>query len=304
MPLTSKKLQYRLWIIIGIASFMLIYTAFSPSFSQFWTKLGFPSGERVVIIIFLATILLSSLGVLLSVEKTSFLTRPSQGKKKTHDSIKEKSLHTGNSDVDDFNQHFDSVLKKLEEKLSQVDESAKSLAKANESLAQLVVKDGLTGLYNHSYIKERLLQELYRAERYKHSLSLLMIDLDDFKTLNDEYGHLTGDKALIDLAHLMGETIRPSDIPARYGGEEFLIILPETTSQSAISIAERIQEKVNSYAFEINSSKKETFQITVSIGLCTYPDFEGSAEDLIHLADSALYKAKKAGKNRIETFKK
>lgn len=221
-------------------------------------------------------------------------------KKKQSPSQESKdSLFTGNSDVVHISNYFHNILLEIQENLSQLTQYTKSLADANESLARLVVKDGLTGLYNNTYIKERLLQEIYRAERYKHSLSLLMIDLDDFKAFNDEYGHVEGDKALKGIADIIKESFRPSDISARYGGEEFLVILPETGQENAFLVSERIRERVASYAFEINSSKEKPGFITVSIGLCTFPKSKGSAEDLIIAADNALYKAKKEGKNKV-----
>jgi len=177
--------------------------------------------------------------------------------------------------------------------------SLRGLDITSGKLTSLAITDGLTGLYNQFYIKERLQEELYRSERYKHSLGLLMIDLDDFKTLNDKYGHIAGDRILRSFANLIKETIRPSDVPARYGGEEFLIILPETSCQNAISVAERIRQKIALYPFEIGSLKEQSSPFTISIGVCAFPGRGRTVEELITLADLALYQAKKEGKNKV-----
>jgi len=181
--------------------------------------------------------------------------------------------------------------------------SLRSLAIMSGKLSSLAITDGLTGLYNQFYIKERLQEEIYRSDRYKHSLSLLMIDLDDFKALNDKFGHVVGDRILKSFANLIRETIRPSDIPSRYGGEEFLLILPETTSENAVIVAERLRQKVGTYPFEISCLKEKNPPFTISIGVCAFPGRGRSVEELITLADTALYQAKKEGKNRVVAAK-
>jgi diguanylate cyclase (GGDEF)-like protein len=123
--------------------------------------------------------------------------------------------------------------------------------------------------------------------------------LDDFKALNDKYGHIAGDRILRSFANLIKETIRPSDVPARYGGEEFLIILPETSCQNALSVAERIRQKIALYPFEITSLKEKSSPFTISIGVCAFPGRGRTVEELITLADAGLYQAKKEGKNKV-----
>jgi diguanylate cyclase (GGDEF)-like protein len=168
----------------------------------------------------------------------------------------------------------------------------------SEKMNSMIIREGLTGLFNKVYIRQRLEEEFYRAKRYEHRLSLLMIDLDNFKALNDRYGHTAGDHLLRYFSQLINETVRPSDIPARYGGEEFLIILPETEKKEASALAERLRLRISLYPFRLDS-RKEDIPFTISIGVTSYPESGQSTEDLIALADEALYLAKKNGKNQV-----
>jgi diguanylate cyclase (GGDEF)-like protein len=171
----------------------------------------------------------------------------------------------------------------------------------SEKMTSLIIKEGLTGLFNQIYIRQRLEEEIYRSKRYSHALSLLMIDLDNFKDLNDRYGHTAGDHLLKYFSQLIIETIRPSDIAARYGGEEFLIILPETTGEEAQALAERLQKRISLYPFRIDS-RKEDIQFTISIGVSSFPEYGQSGDELITLADMALYQAKKEGKDKVAVY--
>ncbi|MGB7296381.1 MAG: GGDEF domain-containing protein [Candidatus Aminicenantales bacterium] len=171
----------------------------------------------------------------------------------------------------------------------------------SEKMNSMIIREGLTGLFNRAYIRQRLEQELYRAKRYSHDLSLLMIDLDNFKKLNDRYGHAAGDHLLRYFSQLLIETIRPSDIAARYGGEEFLVILPETNKEEAWGLAERLRQKISLYPFRVDS-RKEDLLFTISIGMASYPEFSQSSDELMAQADEALYLAKKNGKNKVAVY--
>lgn len=302
----SKGLLYRLWSIILIASAFLIFSSLSNLFPQLWEWLGLSTEAKAVLTIGMVLILLISLSRFVRIERSPSSPNPSLEKSKEEYQppiISSKNTKFNvNSDVDQISRYYNDMILELQKKLAQVDQYSKSLADANESLARVAAKDGLTGLYNQSFAKERLQQEIYRTERYKRSLSLLMIDLDDFKTLNDKYGHVVGDRVLKTLARLMVEIIRPSDIPARYGGEEFLIILPETIGENAVKVADRIRKRIEAYPFEINHTRDRTCQVTISIGVCSYPDYGRTSEDLITLADAALYGAKREGKNRVVVY--
>jgi len=158
--------------------------------------------------------------------------------------------------------------------------------------------DGLTGLYNHRYFHDRLDEELTRAERYGHNVSLLMIDIDHFKFYNDNYGHLMGDRVLKELAGILKGRIRHSDIVARYGGEEFCIVLPYHRKEEATIVAERIREAVKKYPFLYEELQPEG-DLTVSIGIATFPNDAYERLQLIDCADKALYRAKGEGRNRV-----
>ncbi len=151
--------------------------------------------------------------------------------------------------------------------------------------------DGLTGLANRRGIEERLSDEVTRSIRFGHSLSLLMIDLDDFKSINDRFGHAAGDQALRATSKSIEGSIRSIDLAGRYGGEEFMVILPETATPGAEIVAERIRSWV-----------EQTVGVTVSIGLASLDGETSNPAALIGAADAALYEAKRAGKNRIALF--
>lgn len=159
------------------------------------------------------------------------------------------------------------------------------------------IKDPLTGLYNRYFFKDMLRSEIDRARRYDRHLSLLMIDIDYFKKINDLFGHLIGDHVLVELAEILKISFRKTDIITRFGGEEFAIILPETTIGHATMLAERIRKKIEHYDYS-HLIKHEP--LTVSIGISNYHT-PGQKNDitLIHSADKALYAAKKEGRNKV-----
>jgi diguanylate cyclase (GGDEF)-like protein len=164
--------------------------------------------------------------------------------------------------------------------------------------------DGLTGLANHRTFYDRLGQELARASRYGAPLSLLMIDIDDFKSLNDTYGHRAGDEVLRVLGGtLRGELRHGVDLPARYGGEEFAVLLPTTdigdgNDGGAAALAERLRSLIAATPFVVEGSS-EPVHIAVSVGVAAYPDSATNMDELVAKADAALYEAKRAGKDRV-----
>lgn len=174
-------------------------------------------------------------------------------------------------------------------------------ARLHERTKRLAITDGLTDLFNHREFQHRLQTEIRRSLRYKRSFSLLMIDIDYFKNFNDTYGHPVGDKVLKGVAHTIRESIRDIDIPARYGGEEFMVILPETSSEHAQIVAERIRGKVFEKSFG-SSLANETFFITVSVGISCFPKDTLRREDLVTKCDQALYFAKREGRNRVRRY--
>jgi diguanylate cyclase (GGDEF)-like protein len=171
----------------------------------------------------------------------------------------------------------------------------------SDKLTTLAIKDGLTGLYNQTYIKARLQEEIYRSERYKYPLSIMMIDFDDFKTLNDRHGHVIGDRVLKAMGELLQDMVRSSDICGRYGGEEFLILLPQTACLDAAAAAERLRKEIALYPFRAGGEDK-TCHLTVSVGVYSTPFYSQNIEEIVNLTDAALYRAKKEGKNKVVVF--
>lgn len=159
--------------------------------------------------------------------------------------------------------------------------------------------DKLTGLYNRSYFDEAIYRETARASRYDNQFSILFLDLDDFKQINDSYGHIAGDNVLKAVSQTLIEGIRLQDIAARYGGEEIIIILPETGKVKGLVIAERIREMVENLKIDFEGNP---LSITVSGGLASYPIDATEEHDLVNLADMAMFRAKGAGKNTITAY--
>ncbi len=166
-----------------------------------------------------------------------------------------------------------------------------------EAAVQAAITDKLTGIYNSGYFQIYLKNELKRADRHRHSLSLLLLDIDDFKTVNDRYGHLAGDTVLQAIAALIGGSIRDIDLLARFGGDEFAIILPYTHQESAVAIAERIRRAVTQHAVTVND--QTSLNISLSIGVAEYAIGAETAQEMIQKADQALYAAKSDGKNKV-----
>ena len=199
-----------------------------------------------------------------------------------HDISERKRMETDLQDTNTMLQH------QLEE-----------IHRLQEELRELAVRDGLTNLFNRRYLDETLERELSRAKREGYPLSLVMIDIDHFKKLNDTYGHQAGDKVLRELAALLWGNIRTEDVPCRYGGEEFLVLLPRMPLGIALERAESWRKE-----FEATRIPFGDFQLegTLSCGLSGYPGHARTPDDLLRCCDEALYKAKHLGRNRCEVF--
>lgn len=164
------------------------------------------------------------------------------------------------------------------------------------------MKDELTTLPNRAYLSKALDSEMARARRYERPLSIVIMDLDNFKSINDNYGHLFGDKVLIKLAETLRKELRRQDILGRYGGEEFLIILPETGIEKAAVLMERSRKKIANTSHNYDGEPKSTeVTVTLSAGITEFSSGDCSIDDLINRADQALYRAKEGGRNRIIT---
>jgi diguanylate cyclase (GGDEF)-like protein len=170
-------------------------------------------------------------------------------------------------------------------------------------LREAAITDRKTQLFNHAYFEKKLHEEIERAKRYSHAISLIMLDLDNFKDYNDSYGHIAGDAVLKEIGKLLKKHGRDFDIPCRFGGEEFTIILPETGLDGAMRVAERIRGKIESASFE-DESANAARSITASLGVASCECYNGHVggeeiKFLIENADKALYQAKRMGKNRV-----
>jgi diguanylate cyclase (GGDEF)-like protein len=161
----------------------------------------------------------------------------------------------------------------------------------------LSVTDDLTQLYNSRYLSQVLRRETKRASRSGRPLSLLFVDLDGFKSINDTHGHLFGSRALVEAASVIRASARETDMVARFGGDEFALILPDTGSEGAVSVGERVRERIA--AFRFLQGDGLSIQLTVSVGVATLPDVAASADALIQAADEAMYWVKEHGKNGI-----
>ena len=170
-------------------------------------------------------------------------------------------------------------------------------ALALQKAEALSVTDDLTRLYNPRYLNLVLRREAKRASRSGRPLSLLFIDLDGFKNVNTNHGHLVSSKALVEAAAIIRGSARETDVVARFGGDEFSVILPDTGREGAVSVAERVRDRLR--AFNFLASDGLSVHLTASIGVATLPDAAGSAEELLRAADQAMYKVKDAGKDGI-----
>ncbi len=183
----------------------------------------------------------------------------------------------------------------LEELACKNDELETEIRKVRNELEDMTIRDELTGLHNYRYLMNLLEREISRSVRYKHPLTLAMIDLDDFKTLNDTYGHSAGNEALKAIARIFTSSTRAADTVCRFGGEEFAIVLPVTTPHQAEPILERMCNQIRHQNIPVDSSHP----LTISIGVAACPRDAQTVDDLIRLADKALYSAKENGKDQV-----
>jgi diguanylate cyclase (GGDEF)-like protein len=190
---------------------------------------------------------------------------------------------------------FNRMVVRLRKARDQIESTNQALREKNEELHRLSITDGLTGLHNRKHMNDTVENEVQRADRHHHPLSILMIDIDLFKTFNDAKGHQAGDEVIRSVARLIKESVRSTDYAARYGGEEFLALLPYSGLDIASRSAERIRKRIEEAQVGVNAND---VSITVSIGVAAFPENGNDAESVIREADLALYRAKRAGRNR------
>jgi diguanylate cyclase (GGDEF)-like protein len=173
----------------------------------------------------------------------------------------------------------------------------------NAHLYELAMVDGLTGLFMRRYFDARIEEEIERSKRYGSAFSVVMVDVDDFKRLNDAHGHLIGDRVLRGIANVVKSQMRGVDTAARYGGEELALILPRTDMLGAYNLGERIRAAIAELRITTDTDASQTLRVTASFGIASYPESKArDGEDLVRRADRALYRAKKTGKNRVELY--
>lgn len=203
---------------------------------------------------------------------------------------------SGLSEVSYLTQVFNHMVYSLRRNREKLSSANLALRETNEELHQISITDGLTGLYNRNHIMEMLGREKSHAQLSRGRLSVLMLDIDYFKKINDTYGHPVGDTVMVRLAETLSASVRECDYVGRYGGEEFMVILPDSTVDKALITAERIRANVGNLQF---IEDRENFSVTVSIGVAGFPDHGENTESILSHADSALYQAKDEGRNRV-----
>jgi len=196
--------------------------------------------------------------------------------------------------LNDLNQ---SLEEKVQERTAELMRANERLSTLNKELEEITVTDGLTQVHNRQYFMDHLRQEVKRSNRYGTNVSLLMFDIDHFKSVNDTYGHQAGDAVLVGVTKLISERLRETDLFARYGGEEFCLLGMAMDQGNAFMLAERMREYIARASFEHNGRQ---LHVTVSIGVSSWaPALKDNFEEMIRLADAALYKAKAEGRNRV-----
>lgn len=197
--------------------------------------------------------------------------------------------------------YFDAFMHSSDDSVFSADIVDLDYALLYERTRQLAITDALTGLFSYGYFLDRLAEERARAERYQRLLSLILIDVDRFKAYNDRHGHPAGNEVLKGVARVLREGAREVDLVARFGGEEFVILVPEANRSSANHMAERIRQQIAETPFP-NRELQPGGRLTISAGVATYPIDADSADRLVQSADQSLYRAKRAGRNRVVSF--
>ena len=209
--------------------------------------------------------------------------------------IGEKKEFDVENEFENIQQNFNVLHDEFQSKINELNKVSKKLIDSNNKFKKLALSDELTSLYNRRSFDLRLIEETSRSDRYKQELSLIMIDLDDFKRYNDTYGHQTGDKLLKEVAYMIRKSIRESDLAFRYGGDEFAVLLPVCDIKNAEHVAQRLVEKVSIHEFK-NIEGQRLGRVTISCGVACY---KGKLEAFVAEADKHLFAAKTSGKGLI-----
>jgi diguanylate cyclase (GGDEF)-like protein len=279
--------------------YLIVETSFEDAYAPMMTVI-----ERIILCDLMIILLFSFLAYRI----TSALMNPigalskaaaamSQG-----DELHEIPVPSNSDEIGLLTSCFNDMVRRLKRNRLEIEQDKRALTeqneelqRANEVLAQLSITDGLTKLHNHRYFQDHLTREIKRLSRTDQPLSIILIDLDDFKKLNDRHGHAVGDEVLTSVATLMNDSVRESDLLARYGGEEFVILAPNTALDGALSMAEKIRMTVEQ-ATQIFDEARHSVRVTLSCGVAQY---RGDRKRFFQAADRALYAAKAEGKNCV-----
>lgn len=260
-------------------------------------------------IIYIAGALIIMLAIVIGVILAFYIARPIEVL--IHSTVKAsrgvlekpKNVNVSWSEAKALTEHFSYMIKSLKELngnlQNKVDEKTRSLSEANKKLEELATRDSLTGLFNRRHFNIKFAEEFYRHKRYGHGLAVVILDIDHFKMINDQYGHPVGDKVLIKLGDYLRSATRDSDIAARIGGEEFCLLLCECAEDTLMNFLERLRADISSMEFSVENAD---FTITCSFGVTYQKGAVEKKDVLLKQADIALYQAKKAGRNRIVKF--
>jgi len=309
----SQRMKHKLWVAYFLLSVIpALFLAYLISRGTI-TGSAMKTSQLIPMLIGLGALILMSVSALVILYRS--ITSLEEITQKTMRFVKENAnvniLMDTNDETEKLNTCFIEMVKEIQHKVNEVNKYAVTLGETNKKLSQMAIKDGLTQLYNQIYIKERLNNEIKRAEQFNQPLSVMMLDIDNFKKYNDFYGHLAGDNTLKEISNLIMGNIRDIDIPARYGGEEFMVILPGAKSSEASQVAEKIRLSIANYPFPTvgpsknNAPADKTTSLTISIGVASYYKESGikTSTELIKAADNALlHQAKKKGKNQVALY--
>jgi diguanylate cyclase (GGDEF)-like protein len=258
--------------------------------------------------IWVAVVLIGVVFILFALKIVQSMMRPvyalQRGAQRINEGLVGVNIPKGSNDeiglmIDTFNEMAKTITlskAELQYKNKKLNSQNDQLQDMNRKLEELSITDGLTGLFNHRHFWNILNTELTRVNLYQGDLALLLIDLDDFKRVNDQFGHTVGDLLLQSVARIMKETVRETDIVARYGGEEFTILLPDTDQKGVKNVTEKIRSRVEALRFKVPETDI-TISVTVSVGVSV---FQGNRREFFNAADRALYLSKSEGKNRVK----
>ncbi|MDC0663396.1 sensor domain-containing diguanylate cyclase [Marinobacter sp. SS21] len=253
------------------------------------------AAEMVIILIALVVGIVLSYFIAKPIEKLRAHTS-----KVARGSLEEPQMMGGWREARELTAHFSFMIKSLRELNEslqlKVDERTKELNEANLRLEQLAIRDPLTGLHNRRYLDARISEEFERAKRYQHPLSVVILDIDHFKSVNDTHGHGMGDEVLKKISNHLKGAIRDSDILARIGGEEFCLVLPECSPKASLAFLERVRVNISEIEFR---SDDKVFNVTCSFGVAYLKSCSDAPAELISHADAALYQAKRTGRDRV-----